>query len=112
MSTIFKKIIDKQLPADIVYEDDLVIAFHDISKAAPVHILVIPKKEIVNLDDINQEDQMLLGHIQLVINKIARDFNINKTGYRVITNVNEDAGQTVFHLHYHILGGRKLGIMG
>lgn len=110
--TVFKKIIDKELPADIVYEDDKVMAFHDISKSAPVHILVIPKKEIKNLEDASKEDMELLGYIQLIIQKIARDFNLEKDGYRVITNINSNGGQTVYHLHYHIMGGRKLGIMG
>lgn len=110
--SVFKKIIDRELPATIVYEDDLVIAFEDISHAAPVHILVIPKKEIKNLNDVSEDDKLLLGHLQYIIHKIAKKFNIDESGYRVITNVNKDAGQTVYHLHYHIMGGRPLGIMG
>lgn len=109
MSTVFKKIIDKEIPASIVYEDDKILAFHDISPIAPVHIIIIPKKEIVNLNDMREEDINLIGQIQLVISKLAKEFNIDKSGYRVITNIGEDGGQTVSHLHYHLIGGRKLG---
>lgn len=112
MSTIFKKIIDKEISADIVYEDDIVIAFKDIQPVAPVHILVIPKKEIKNLDFVSEDDKYVLGHIQFIISKIAKEYNLNDNGYRVVTNINEYGGQTVYHLHYHIIGGRKLGIMG
>lgn len=111
MSTIFKKIIDKEIPAKIVYEDDLCLAFYDIQPVSSVHILVIPKKEIINLDYVQEEDEKLLGHIQLVISKIAKDFKLNEKGYRVVTNINEYAGQSVFHLHYHIIGGNQLGKM-
>lgn len=111
MSTIFKKIIDKEIPAKIVYEDDEIMAFEDIQPVAKVHILVIPKKEIRNLDFANEEDLILLGKIQLVIAKIARDLGINESGYRVVSNINSDAGQTVYHIHYHIIGGEKLGVM-
>lgn len=107
MSTIFKKIIDKEIPSDIVYEDDEILAFKDIYPVAPVHIIVIPKKEIVNLAHVNEEDIQLLGKIQYVISKIAKDLNLN--GYRVVSNIGEDGGQTVFHMHYHIIGGKKLG---
>lgn len=112
MKTVFKKIIDKELNADIVYEDDLVIAFKDITPVAPVHLLVIPKKEIKNLADVSENDKLLLGHIQYVISKLAKEYNLNEDGYRVVTNINDNGGQTVYHLHYHIIGGRKLGIMG
>lgn len=112
MSTIFKKIIEKEIPANIVYEDDLVLAFKDIQPVAPVHILVIPKKEIRNLDFVSEDDKYVLGHIQFIISKIAKEYNLNDNGYRVVTNINEYGGQTVYHLHYHIIGGRKLGIMG
>ncbi|WP_068268548.1 histidine triad nucleotide-binding protein [Caviibacter abscessus] len=109
MSTIFKKIIDKEIPAKIVYEDNEVIAFHDAFPIAPVHILILPKKEIVNLNSATEEDLNLLGKIQIVISKLAKEFGIDKTGYRVVTNIGEDGGQTVFHMHYHLIGGRKLG---
>lgn len=109
MSTIFKKIIDKEIKADIVYEDDMILAFHDINPVAPVHIIVIPKKEIENLAKASSDDLILLGRIQLVIAKLAREFNIDKSGYRVVSNILEDSGQTVMHMHYHLIGGRKLG---
>lgn len=109
MSTIFKKIIDKEIPAKIVYEDEDIIAFHDAFPVAPVHILVLPKKEIVNINYATDEDLVVLGKIQLVLAKLAKEFGIDKTGYRVITNIGEDGGQTVLHMHYHLIGGRKLG---
>ena len=108
MSTIFKKIIDKEIPANIVYEDDDFLAFYDIQPQAKVHVIVIPKKEIKNLDEATEEDVLVLGKLQLTIAKIARKLGISKDGYRVITNINENGGQTVFHMHYHILGGEKL----
>ena len=108
MSTIFKKIIDKEIPANIVYEDDDFLAFYDIQPQAKVHVIVIPKKEIKNLDEATEEDVLVLGKLQLTIAKIARKLGISKDGYRVITNINENGGQTVFHMHYHILCGEKL----
>ena len=108
MSTIFKKIIDKEIPAKIIYEDDEFLAFNDINPVAKIHILVIPKKEIRNLDEATEDDLLLLGKCQLVIAKIAREIGIDKNGYRVVTNINSDGGQEVFHLHYHLLGGEKL----
>lgn len=108
MSTIFKKIIDKEIPANIVYEDDDFLAFYDVQPQAKVHVIVIPKKEIKNLDEATEEDVLVLGKLQLTIAKIARKLGISKDGYRVITNINENGGQTVFHMHYHILGGEKL----
>ncbi len=111
MSTIFKKIIDKELPAKIVYEDDEFLAFEDIFPAAKIHVLVIPKKEIKNLDDATEEDVILLGKLQLTVAKVARLLGVNESGYRVVTNINFDAGQTVYHIHYHILAGEKLGVM-
>lgn len=110
MSTVFKKIIDKEIPANIVYEDEIILAFHDINPIAPVHIIVIPKKEIESLDKIKEEDIEVLGRIQLVLSKLAKQFNIDKNGYRVVSNIGNDGGQTVKHLHYHLIGGRKLGI--
>lgn len=111
MSTIFKKIIDKEIPAKIVYEDEEILAFHDINPQAKVHIIVIPKKEIKNLDDAREEDALLLGKLQLAVAKIARDFGIAESGYRTITNTNPDSGQEVYHIHYHILGGEKIGTL-
>ncbi|WP_067140991.1 histidine triad nucleotide-binding protein [Oceanivirga salmonicida] len=109
MSTIFKKIIDKEIPAKVVYEDNEIMAFHDIAPIAPVHIIVIPKKEIASLNFADETDALLLGKIQLVIAKLAREFKINESGYRVVSNIGKDGGQTVNHIHYHLIGGRKLG---
>ena len=111
MSTIFKKIIDKEIPANIVYEDNDFIAFRDINPQAKVHILVIPKKEIANLNEVSDEDALILGKLQILIAKIAKDEGIADDGYRVILNVNKNGGQEVFHIHYHILGGEKIGVL-
>ena len=107
MSTIFKKIIDKEINADIVYENDKVLAFKDINPVSPIHILIIPKKEIPTINDISSNDKELLGEMFITAQKIAKKLNINKNGYRVGFNCNEDGGQTVFHLHMHLLGGRS-----
>lgn len=106
-NTIFSKIIDKQLPADIVYEDDHVLAFKDIAPQAPIHILVIPKKEIPTINDITEEDIPLVGELIFVAKKLAKKFGIDENGYRLVMNCNRDAGQAVFHIHLHLLGGRK-----
>ena len=111
MSTIFSKIIAKEIPADIVYEDDLVLAFRDIAPQAPVHILIIPKKEIPTANDVEAADEALLGRLFTVAARIASDEGIAQNGYRLIVNCNEDGGQEVFHLHMHLLGGRSLGPM-
>lgn len=111
MATIFTKIINREIPATIVYENDKVIAFKDINPAAPVHILVVPKKEIPTINDIKEEDKELIGEIYLAIGKITKDLGIAEDGYRVIANCNEFGGQEVFHLHFHILGGEKLGAL-
>ena len=108
MSTIFKQIIDKEIPADIVYEDDLCLAFKDISPQAPTHILLIPKKEIVSMADVKEEDKEIIGHMMVKASEIARNEGLEESGYRLVTNTNEDAGQSVFHLHFHLLGGRKM----
>ena len=107
---IFCKIIKGEIPSEKVYEDDEVLAFKDINPAAPIHILVIPKKHIESLLNLEEEDYELVGKIQKVINKIAKDLKIEKEGFRVIVNCGKDAGQEVMHLHYHLLAGRKLGI--
>jgi histidine triad (HIT) family protein len=101
--SIFKRIIDREIPADIVYEDAQCLAFKDANPQAPTHLLIIPKKEIKSLNDISDEDEALLGHLQLVIRDLAREFNLIDGGYRVITNCGAGAGQTVFHLHYHLM---------
>jgi histidine triad (HIT) family protein len=105
--TIFSKIISREIPANIVYEDDLCLAFKDITPQAPTHILVIPKKPIPQLDKAAAEDGELLGHLLLCVKKIAAEAGLEK-GYRVVINNGEDGGQTVYHLHLHILGGRAM----
>ena len=104
--TIFQKIIDKELPADIVYEDDSCLAFKDINPVAPVHILIIPKKRIEKISDSNTEDKELLGHLFLVAGNIARDLGI-EDAFRLVVNNGAGAQQTVFHLHIHLIAGRE-----
>lgn len=104
---IFQRIIDREIPADVVYEDDLSLAFRDITPQAPVHVLVIPKRPIASLFEINSGDEPLLGHLLLVASRLARQMQLD-TGYRVVVNCGPDAGQTVDHLHVHLLGGRGL----
>lgn len=106
--TIFKRIIDKEIPANIIYEDDVCLVFYDVNPQAPVHVLLIPKEEIASLATATPEQQTLLGHLQLVLQKLARDLHLDG-GYRVVTNCGNDGGQSVPHLHYHLLGGRQLG---
>jgi histidine triad (HIT) family protein len=105
--TIFKKIIDREIPATIVYEDDQCLAFQDIKPEAPVHVLVIPKKEISSVSAIADEDAPLIGHLWLVIRNLADELGL-ENGYRVVVNCGPDAGQAVDHLHYHLIGGRKM----
>ena len=105
--TIFKKIIDREIPAQIVYEDDRCLAFRDVAPQAPVHVLVIPKKEIASLNDLEDGDAELIAHIYLVIRDLARDLKL-EGGYRVVMNSGRDGGQSVDHLHFHLLGGRQL----
>ena len=107
-TTIFKKIIDRQIPAEIVYEDDLCLAFKDIQPAAPSHVIVIPKKEIPTIDDVTEEDEARIGHLFVAIGKIALKLGLEK-GYRVVANCGRDAGQEVMHVHFHLLGGRAFG---
>ena len=104
--TIFQKIIDKELPADIVYEDDSCLAFKDINPVAPVHILIIPKKKIEKISDSNEEDKELLGHLFLVAGDIAKDLGI-EDAFRLVVNNGAGAQQTVFHLHIHLIAGRE-----
>jgi histidine triad (HIT) family protein len=111
MSTIFSKIIAKEIPADIVYEDEDVLAFNDINPIAPVHILIIPKKEIATVNDVQDEDAAMLGKLFIAAKKVAAEQGVAASGYRLMVNCNNDAGQDVFHLHMHLLGGRKLGPM-
>lgn len=106
---VFCKIIKGKIPSEKVYEDDKVIAFKDIQPAAPIHVLVIPKKHIEKLIDVTEEDRHLISHIYQVINKIAKDMKIEDDGFRVIVNCGKDAGQEVMHLHFHVLAGAKFG---
>ncbi|MDJ0730717.1 MAG: histidine triad nucleotide-binding protein [Crocosphaera sp.] len=106
--TIFTKIIRREIPANIVYEDDLCLAFTDINPQAPTHILVIPKQSIPKLEEAKDDDQNLLGHLLMAAKKVAKEVGLTN-GYRVVINNGEDGGQTVYHLHLHILGGRYLG---
>jgi histidine triad (HIT) family protein len=105
--TLFSKIIRREIPADIIYEDELSLAFRDIHPQAPVHILVIPKQPIPKLASAQSQDQMLLGHLLLTVKQIADQEGLN-AGYRVVINTGDDGGQTVYHLHLHILGGRAM----
>jgi histidine triad (HIT) family protein len=105
--TIFKKIIDGEIPADIVYDDDHCLAFRDINAQAPTHVLVIPKKEIATLDDLGSEDEALVGHLFTVMRKLAAQLGLEE-GYRVVVNCNPAGGQEVYHLHFHLLGGRQM----
>ena len=106
---LFCKIIKKEIPSTIVYEDEEILAFRDINPVAPVHVLVIPKKHISSLVDLKPEDETLVGRIYSVINKIAKQENIFESGFRVVVNCGEDGGQEVKHLHFHLIGGKKLG---
>ena len=105
--TIFKKIIDGEIPARIVYQDEQCMAFHDVNPQAPTHVLVIPKKEIASINEIADEDGPLMGHLMTVIRNLANQLEIND-GYRVVVNCGAQAGQTVDHLHFHLLAGRPL----
>jgi histidine triad (HIT) family protein len=105
--TIFKKIIAKDIPANIIYEDDTCLAFHDVAPQAPTHVLVIPKKEIESIDALEDDDQATIGHLWMVIRNLARELHLDD-GYRVVVNCGRDGGQSVDHLHFHLLGGRQL----
>ena len=103
--TIFKRIIDREIPATIVYEDDLCLAFEDINPQAPTHLMLIPKKEIPSVADVQEEDVPILGHLMLAARKIGEQLGLDD-GYRLVTNCGENAGQEVMHLHFHFLAGR------
>lgn len=109
MDCIFCRIAEKRLPAKIVYEDDSVVAFEDINPQAPVHVLVIPRKHIPTSLDLEEEDNVLVGRLFQAANRIARQKGIADRGFRIVTNCNKDAGQTVFHIHIHLMGGRPMG---
>lgn len=105
--SIFAKIIAREIPADIVYEDDLCLAFRDISPKAPTHILIIPKKAIVSLADLTPEDETIVGRCVIVASQVAKEQNLDD-GYRLVVNCGNDGGQEVPHLHFHLLGGRMM----
>ena len=107
--TIFEKIILREIPANIHYEDDDVIVIDDINPTAPVHLLIVPKKKIETLNDLTEDDTKLIGKLFQVAKNMASKMDINKSGYRTIFNCNEDGGQTVYHIHLHLVGGRSFG---
>jgi histidine triad (HIT) family protein len=108
MSTIFSKIIAREIPARIVFEDDRCVAFHDVAPQAPVHVLVIPKKEIARVAAAMPADEALLGHLIFTAQKVARDLGLGESGFRLVINNGPDGGETVPHLHVHVLGGRAM----
>jgi histidine triad (HIT) family protein len=105
--TVFKRIIDGEIPARIVYQDELCLAFHDVAPQAPTHVIVIPKKEIASLDQVGETDSALVGHLVVVVSRLARELKL-EGGYRMVVNCGPDAGQSVDHLHFHLLGGRAM----
>lgn len=107
--TIFEKIASREIPAKIVYEDDEVIAFHDVNPQAPVHVLIVPKRVISRLAETKESDQPLLGKLIVTAAKVARDLGVSQSGYRVVINSGPDAGESVPHVHVHLLGKRSLG---
>lgn len=109
--TIFSKIIRQEIPTPLLYQDELVTAFRDISPRANTHILIVPNKHIATINDVNEEDELALGRMITVAKKIAKEEGIDEQGYRLIINCNEDGGQEVFHIHMHLLGGQQLGPM-
>jgi histidine triad (HIT) family protein len=109
--SVFEKLVDRELPATILYEDNEIMAFIPIRKQAPVHILIIPKKRIVSVNEIKDDEALLIGKMFIVARDLAKVYKIDSSGYRLVLNTNEDAGQSVFHLHMHLIGGKKTGPM-
>jgi histidine triad (HIT) family protein len=107
--TLFEKIIARELPGSIVYQDDLVVAFRDLRPQAPTHVLIVPRKPIPRIADANPEDQQVLGHLLLKAAEVAKQLGLTQSGFRLVFNNGPDAGEAVPHLHCHILGGRRLG---
>lgn len=105
---IFCKIVQGIIPSDKVYEDDKVLAFKDINPGAPVHLLIIPKLHIGSVNELNDEYKELIGHIFIIAKKLAKELGVDESGYRIVNNCGEDGGQTVKHIHFHLLGGRSL----
>lgn len=109
MSSLFTRIIEREIPAQIVYEDDRAIAFNDIDPQAPFHVLIVPKKEIPTINDIAEEDEALVGHLYRIAAQLAHENGFAEDGYRVVMNCNEHGGQSVYHIHLHMMGGRRMG---
>ena len=109
---LFCNIVSRDIPADIIHEDDQVIAFRDVNPQAPVHVLIVPHRHISTVNDLTDKDQSLIGHMILTAGQIARQLGIDDSGYRLIMNCNQEGGQTVFHIHLHLLGGRQLTHLG
>lgn len=107
---IFCRIIAKEIPSEVLYEDEDILAFKDINPVAPVHILLIPKKHIISVNDLIDQDAQVIGRIFIVLKKLAAQLGIAESGYRVVTNTGKDGGQVVDHLHFHLIGGKELGI--
>jgi histidine triad (HIT) family protein len=105
---LFLKIIEREIPADIVHEDDEILAFRDIDPQAPVHVLIVPKRRIATINDLEADDAALVGRMVLAARKIAAGENLDEDGYRLVFNCNEKGGQSVFHIHLHLLGGRQM----
>ncbi len=110
MDCLFCSIIKGEIPSTKVYEDEQVYAFKDINPMAPVHVLIIPKTHLSSINDVTEENSAVIAHIYAVAAKLAKDLGISESGYRVVSNCGADAGQTVFHLHFHLLGGKKLNV--
>lgn len=108
MDCLFCKMASGQIKPDVVFEDDRVLAFRDIAPQAPVHVLLIPKRHVVNLDDLGDDDAALAGHLLLTARRLARELGIAGDGFRLVNNCNRNGGQTVYHLHFHLLGGRPM----
>jgi histidine triad (HIT) family protein len=106
--TLFAKIARREIPAQIVYQDDDVTAFKDINPAAPLHVLIVPNKIVHTLNDVEPDDQLVLGKLFLVAKTLAKEFGVDQSGYRVVMNTNGDGGQSVDHIHLHLIGGRKM----
>lgn len=108
MDCIFCKIASKEIPAKVVYEDEYVLAFKDLNPVAPHHVLIIPKRHIDSLNDLTPEDEVIMGKIIVVASKLAKEMDVDQAGYRIVSNCGKNGGQTVGHIHYHLLGGREL----
>ena len=105
---LFCKIVNKEIPAELIFEDDRIVAFNDINPQAPIHILIIPKEHFASLNDVPEEKKDILGHILARARQIAQNIGIQESGYRIVLNTARDSGQEVFHIHFHMLGGRRM----